>query len=71
MRVRTTAENRALAAPMLALEAVARRSRRGLWALGAYRVRLPDELSRDDEGLQVVEGRVHRAGETGRLASRW
>ena len=68
VRVRTTAENRALAAPMLAREAAARSARRGLWALDAYRVRLPEELSPDDEGLQIVEGRVRRAGETGRLA---
>ncbi len=68
VRVRTTAENRALAAPMLAREATARSARKGLWADDAYRVRLPEELFPDAEGLQIVEGRVRRAGETGRLA---
>jgi micrococcal nuclease len=57
-RVRTFADNRALAAPMLEDEAHARVARRGLWAMPAYEVRLPQEVSPDTRGLQIVEGRV-------------
>ena len=57
-RVRTFADNRALAAPMLNDEARARRARLGLWALPDYEVRLPEEVSRDTRGYQIVEGRV-------------
>jgi micrococcal nuclease len=57
-RVRTFADNRALAQPMLEDEARARRARRGLWALAAYEVRLPQEIDRDTRGYQIVEGRV-------------
>lgn len=67
-RVRTTAAGRALAKAMLEREAAARQSRRGLWALDVYRVRLPGELDPRDGGFQVVEGRVARAGETRGLA---
>lgn len=56
-RVRTFADQRALAAPMLEREARARAAGRGLWALEAYQVRLPWEL-RETRGFQVVEGRV-------------
>lgn len=65
VRVRTWADNRALAREMLEREAAARRPRRGLWALDAYAVRLPEELSAEARGLQIVEGRVHRTGEAG------
>lgn len=57
-RVRTFADNRALAAPMLEDEARARRAKRGLWALPNYEVRLPTEIGRDARGYQIVEGRV-------------
>jgi endonuclease YncB( thermonuclease family) len=57
-RVRTFADNRALAAPMLNDEARARRARLGLWALPDYEVRLPAEMSREVRGYQIVEGRV-------------
>ena len=57
-RVRTYADNRALARPMLDIEARARKDRRGLWTLLAYRVRLPEEAALDPYGFQVVEGRV-------------
>ena len=62
VRVRTFADNRALAAVMLARETAARRARRGLWALPIYRVALPGEIARDDRGLILVEGRVRRVG---------
>jgi micrococcal nuclease len=58
VRVRTYADNRALARRMLDAEAVARRSSRGLWALRAYQVRLPEEAAVDPFGFQIVEGRV-------------
>ena len=60
-RVRTFADNRALAAPMLACEAEARRHARGLWATAANGVRLPSEIDDRASGFQIVEGRVTRA----------
>ncbi|HUO21005.1 MAG TPA: thermonuclease family protein [Caulobacteraceae bacterium] len=57
-RVRTYADNRALALPMLDAEARARKAKRGLWTLLAYRVRLPQEVAADPFGFQVIEGRV-------------
>lgn len=56
-RVRTFADNRALAAQMLEREAKARVARRGLWALPYYQVRLPSE-ARLAHGFVIVEGRV-------------
>lgn len=56
-RVRTYSDNVALAGAMLDAEAVARRARRGLWALPAYGVLLPVEM-RHERGLTLVEGRV-------------
>jgi len=58
-RVRTFADNRAMARPMLACEAQARRQGRGLWAANA--VRLPGEIDDRASGFQIVEGRVSRA----------
>jgi len=63
VRVRTYADNRALARPMLDAEARARLKGRGLWALQAYQVRLPDEAAAKPFGFQVVEGRVVSAAE--------
>lgn len=60
--VRTAADDRALAAEMLAREAMARSARRGLWALPDYGVRLADELEPGERGFRLVEGRVARAG---------
>jgi endonuclease YncB( thermonuclease family) len=62
-RVHTWPDNRALARPMLDAEARARRKGRGLWALPAYRVRLPDEAAARPFGFQLVEGRVVSAAE--------
>jgi len=62
VRVRTFADNRALARAMLQREARARAAHRGLWALDAYKVRLPEEVTPDDHGLTVVEGRVAGVG---------
>ena len=64
-RVRTFADNRALAKRMLDLEADARRNKRGLWALPAYQVRLPEEVAPNSQDFEVVEGRVVRVGRTG------
>lgn len=63
VRVHTYADNRALARPMLDDEARARLAKRGLWALPAYQVRLPDEAAARPFGFQVVEGRVVSAAE--------
>jgi endonuclease YncB( thermonuclease family) len=57
-RVRTFADNRALARTMLEDEAHARRAKLGLWALPDYAVRLPAEVTGDTHGYQIVEGRV-------------
>jgi len=62
-RVRTWADNRALARPMLDAEARARIGKRGLWSLPAYQVRLPDEAAARPFGFQLVEGRVVSAAE--------
>ena len=61
--VRTYADNRALARPMLACEAAARQGRRGLWAAPTSPVRLPREMDDRASGFQIVEGRVTRAAE--------
>jgi endonuclease YncB( thermonuclease family) len=61
-RVRTTADNHAGAAAMLAREAEARRARRGLWTIPDYDVRLPEEVGSGDAGFLLVEGRVLRVG---------
>ena len=62
-RVHTWPDNRALARPMLDAEARARLKGRGLWALPAYQVRLPDEAAAKPFGFQLVEGRVVSAAE--------
>ena len=63
VRVHTWPDNRALARPMLDAEARARLAKRGLWALPAYQVRLPDEAAARPFGFQVVEGRVVSSAE--------
>ncbi len=63
VRVHTWPDNRALARPMLDAEARARLAHRGLWALPAYQVRLPDEAAARPFGFQLVEGRVVSAAE--------
>lgn len=55
-RVRTWADNRAMAAAMLEDEAYARNRGLGLWRLAAYRVLLPAETE-DARGFEIVEGR--------------
>jgi micrococcal nuclease len=57
-RVRTWADNRGMAQPMLNDEARARNAKAGLWGQGVFRVLIPPEVSRNDEGFQIVEGRV-------------
>jgi len=64
VRVRTWADNRALAQPMYAAEAFARGRRLGVWSSPVYEVRLPSEVGRDTTGFQVVEGRVARVTQT-------
>jgi micrococcal nuclease len=68
-QVRTWADNRAMARPMLDAEARARLARRGLWRPGgAFQVRLPREIEPRVQGFQVVEGLVRRVSDTGRGA---
>ena len=57
-RVRTWADNRGMAQPMLDDEARARIAKAGLWGQGVFRVLLPTEVTRDAEGFQIVEGSV-------------
>jgi endonuclease YncB( thermonuclease family) len=61
VRMRTWADNRAMAGPMLEAEAYARNRKLGLWALPEYRVLIPPEAA-DAYGFQIVEGRVRRVG---------
>lgn len=65
-RVRTYADNRALAAEMLEREARARRAGKGLWADRTYQVLLPQEAA-TARGFALVEGRAAavRAGRLG------
>ena len=57
-RVYSFADNRALAAEMLALEDAARDAGRGIWADPFYRVRAPEEADAETDSFQLVEGRV-------------
>ncbi len=61
-RVEGFADNRALAAKMLAAEGAARAARRGIWALPYYRVRTAAEANKrmaGDKGtFQLIEGRI-------------
>ena len=59
VRVRTYADNRALALEMLEREAKARRKAAGLWGLPSYQVMLPQEAAAaGPQGFAVVEGRA-------------
>lgn len=63
-RVDGSADERQGLSEMLAREAKARRSRRGLWRDPAYEVRAPAQAGRYAGSFQLVEGRVvaaHRA----------
>lgn len=60
-RVYTFPDNRGRAAEMLALEREARAAQRGIWALPWYRIRDTEEVARDIDTFQVVEGEVRRA----------
>jgi endonuclease YncB( thermonuclease family) len=59
-RVMIFADEGAGLRPLLALEAEARKARRGLWALPEFRVIAADEAGRHLDTFQLVEGRVHR-----------
>lgn len=52
------------ATELFAAEAAARSAKAGLWALPAYAVRTPDNVSRDANSFQVVEGKVLDTGMT-------
>lgn len=63
-QVRTYADNRAMARPMLDDEARARIAHRGLWRPGgAFKVLLPQEVAPGDSGFVIVEGPVVRVAE--------
>jgi endonuclease YncB( thermonuclease family) len=49
------------ASELLAVEAHARQARRGLWASSAYAIRTPQDVGRDVETFQIVEGTVLNA----------
>ena len=55
-RVRTWADNRGMAQPMLNDEARARAAKTGLWGQGVFQVLIPPEVTRDTNGFQIVEG---------------
>lgn len=66
-RVYTFADNRRLAAEMLALEEEARAARRGIWDDPFYRVLAPADLDAAELGsFQLVQGRVRKAAAIGR-----
>jgi endonuclease YncB( thermonuclease family) len=58
VRYAGTADDRVLAAEMLALESEARAGRRGLWRDAYYAVRAADEAGRYTDSFQLVEGVV-------------
>ncbi|MEE8393692.1 MAG: thermonuclease family protein, partial [Rhodospirillales bacterium] len=57
-RVYTFADNRRMAAEMYALERGAREDKLGIWGRSFYGVRVPEEMARDIDTFQVVEGTV-------------
>jgi micrococcal nuclease len=65
-RVRTWADNRGMSQPMLNGEARARIAKAGLWGQGLFRVLIPPEVTRNDEGFQIVEGRARAVTQTRR-----
>lgn len=62
-RVYTFADNRALAADMLALEREARAARRGIWGHPYYSIVTPERAGKVTNTFQVVEGTVMDAAE--------
>jgi len=60
-RVYSFPDNRARVAEMLALEAAARKAKRGIWGLRFYAVRGPEDLASLIGTFQLVEGRVQKA----------
>jgi micrococcal nuclease len=57
-RVRTTPDDRAFAAEMLAIETEARSAGRGAWAHPSWTVRTPETAPRFVDSFQLVEARV-------------
>ena len=62
-RVHTRKDNSARAEKMLAIEALARGEKRGLWAASAYRVRAADKPI-EPSGFLLAEGKVINVGES-------
>ena len=67
-RVRSWPDNARRVRQLYALEDEARRERRGLWALDAYRVRALDDLAGAD-GFAVIEGPLSAIGEAAERAT--
>jgi endonuclease YncB( thermonuclease family) len=65
-RVTGGADQRARLAPLYEVEQAARAARRGLWAIGLFRVRNPAELAGEREGFVIVEGPVSAVTARGR-----
>lgn len=68
-RVTGAADQRAQLGALYEAEAAARAERRGLWALGLYRVRRAEELAGERDGFQIVEGTVHAVEPRGRATA--
>jgi micrococcal nuclease len=62
-RVYTFADNRSLAADMLALEREARAARRGIWAHPYYAILTPQQADKAVNSFQIVEGTVADAAD--------
>ncbi len=63
-RVRPSAANPQMTAPMLALEDSARQAKAGLWALPDHTVRTPDTLGEAPQGFAIVEGVIESVSTT-------
>lgn len=60
-RVETDSDTPELAGNMLALEAAARREKRGLWAYDSFQVLTPETAMRYKDSFQIIEGTVNAA----------
>lgn len=57
-RVYTLSDNPNIAKALLPLEATARQNKVGIWALPYYAIRTPDNIRRDMNSFQIVQGTV-------------
>lgn len=61
-RVATRSDMRACGRELIAIEADARKAKRGLWADAFYRIRKPEELASEIGSFQIVEGKIAAVG---------